>query len=211
LKDLRKMILLEHKQPVIIAGILLAAGAALRMGQSKLLLQWKDETLIHRAASIALEAGLDPVIVVTGANSQGISDAVKDLPVIVVNNPNWQSGQSTSIRVGIKALPERTLAAVFLLGDQPFVSPELIQKLLTTYLQTKPVILAPFVGDKRSNPVLFDHTIFDNLCQLQGDVGARSVFGKYPPAAMSWFDERILLDIDTPEDYARLVNSELSK
>ena len=181
------------------------------MGQPKLLLQWKDETLIHRAARTALEAGLAPVIIVTGAKSAEITAAVKDLAVAVVYNPNWQSGQSTSVRAGIQALPPQTLAAVFLLGDQPFASPELIQKLVTTYLQTQPAILAPFVGEKRTNPVLFDHLLFDNLCQLQGDAGARSVFGKYPPAAMLWPDERLLFDVDTPEDYQRLINSNLGE
>jgi molybdenum cofactor cytidylyltransferase len=197
---------LENKQPKI-AGIILAAGAASRMGQPKLLLQWEDETLIHRAARTASAAGLEPVIVVTGANSQEITACVKDLAVQIVNNPNWQSGQSTSVRVGIQALPEHTLAAVFLLGDQPFVSIGLIQKLVDTYLQTKPTILAPFVGDKRTNPVLFDHSVFEILCQLQGDTGARSIFGQYPPAAMTWPDERLLFDVDTPGDYEKLIRS----
>jgi len=191
-----------------IAGIILAAGSASRMGQPKLLLPWKGETLIRQAARIALEAGLSPVMVVTGSYATEITGALSGLDVQVVFNPDWQTGQSTSVRAGIQALPGDTRAVLFLLGDQPFVTPELIRKLVKTYRQTRPVILAPYVGEKRSNPVLFDRSVFGELCQLHGDAGARSIFGKYPPAAMQWPDERLLLDIDTPEDYARLVNQQ---
>ncbi len=196
----------EEHPPV--AGILLAAGAAARMGKPKLLLPWKGEALIHRAARTALAGGLQPVVVVTGALHAEIQSALSDLPVQVVNNPDSEAGQSTSVRAGIRALPQTTQAVVFLLGDQPFVTPDLIRRLVATYLRNRPVILAPFVGEKRTNPVLFDHSIFDLLCQLQGDAGARSIFGQYPPAAMPWADERLLLDVDTPEDYERLLTSQ---
>jgi molybdenum cofactor cytidylyltransferase len=186
------------------AGIILAAGAASRMGQPKLLLIWKGETLIHRVARTAIEAGLDPVIIVTGSESQKMACALQDLAVQIVHNPDWQSGQSTSVRVGVQALPVETSAALFLLGDQPFVSTMLIQKLVETYFEIHSVLLAPYVGDNRGNPVVFDHSIFDQLCCLQGDAGARSIFASTPPQSMPWFDERILFDIDTPADYEQL-------
>lgn len=189
-----------------IAGIILAAGAASRMGQSKLLLPWKGEPLIHRAARIALEAGLSPVVVVTGAEP-GIASSVTDLPLQIADNPAWQAGQSTSVRAGILSLPEKTEAAVFLLGDQPHISVELIIKLVETYRQTHPTILAPYVGAKRTNPVLFDRSVFDPLCHLEGDQGGRSLFSRFPPSALPWPDEQLLLDIDTPEDYQELIGS----
>jgi molybdenum cofactor cytidylyltransferase len=193
----------EQNHPQI-AGIILAAGAASRMGQPKLLLPWKGETLIHKAAQTALDALLNPVVIVTGAGAQEITDAVKGLPVSIAHNPDWQTGQSTSVRAGIRALPASTQAVIFLLGDQPFVTAELIHALVKTYLQNHSVILAPFIGKQRANPVIFDRSIFNELCQLEGDAGARSIFKKYPPEAMPWSDERILFDIDTPEDYKKL-------
>lgn len=188
-----------------IAGILLAAGAATRMGQPKLLLPWQGEPLIRHAARIALDAGLNPVVVVTGAE-QTIAAVLKDLPLQIVDNPDWQSGQSTSVRVGIQALPAETQAAIFLLGDQPFVTTDLIQQLIDTYRKTRPIILAPFVNNKRTNPVLFDRSVFNLLCQLHGDQGGRTLFDQYPPARMQWLDERLLLDIDTPEEYENLIS-----
>lgn len=197
------MTLSEQNQSNI-AGIILAAGAASRMGQPKLLLPWNEETLIHKTAQTALQARLDPVVIVTGSGAQGIRQAVIDLPVKIAENPDWQTGQSTSVRAGIQALPASTRAVVFLLGDQPFVTTDLIQELIRTYLEKHCLILAPYVGKQRANPVIFDQSIFSELCKLQGDAGARSIFNKYPPTAMPWSDERILFDIDTPEDYERL-------
>lgn len=190
-----------------VAGIILAAGAASRMGQPKLLLPWKGEALIRHAVRVALGADLEPVVVVTGSRAQDIQNALLGLTVNVIYNPDWEAGQSTSVRAGIRALPPQVRAALFLLGDQPFVSVELIRKIVETYSSSRSAIpiLAPFVGEKRSNPVLFDRSIFDVLCGLQGDAGARSIFAQHPPQAMQWPDERLLLDIDTPEDYQRLL------
>jgi len=190
-----------------VAAIVLAGGAASRMGLPKLLLSWKGETLIHRVSRIALEGGMAPVIVVTGAGADKVNAAIKDLSVTAVINPNWEKGQSTSVRVGIKALPKEVNAVIFLLGDQPFVSPLLIRELIKSYSLSHPAILAPFVGGKRGNPVLFDRSIFKVLTELKGDTGARSIFRQYPPTAMPWDDERLLFDIDTPEDYQKLTDT----
>ena len=188
-----------------VAAVILAAGAASRMGQPKLLLSWNGEPLICHAARTALNAGLAPVVVVTGAGASEIQTALKDVAVKIVFNQDWENGQSTSVRSGVNALPPQVQAVLFMLGDQPYVSVELIKKLVKTYADTRPAVLAPYVGEKRSNPVLFDRSTFDVLHLLQGDAGARTIFAKYPPQAMPWPDERLLLDIDTPQDYQQLL------
>ena len=196
------------KNPVNIAAVILAAGSASRMGQPKLLLPWKGEALIRHAARTALEAGLSPVCVVTGAGQEDIRSALTGLDVQLAHNPDYLDGQSTSVRTGIKSLPAETRAVIFLLGDQPFVTAGLLQALVSTYSLMHPLILAPFVNEKRTNPVLFDRGVFESMNQLAGDSGARSLFGQFPPASMPWDDERLLFDVDTPADYQRLLSFE---
>lgn len=189
-----------------VAGIILAAGAASRMGQPKLLLPWKGEALIRHAVRAALEGGLQPVVVVTGAGADEMQLVLAGLSIQLAHNPDWQAGQSTSVRIGVQALPEETQAVIFLLGDQPYVTAGLIRALVRTYAQTRPAILAPYVGEKRSNPVLFDRSLFERMRGLRGDVGARSLFAEFPPAALPWPDEHLLIDVDTLEDYRRLID-----
>jgi molybdenum cofactor cytidylyltransferase len=188
-----------------VAGVILAAGAAARMGQPKLLLPWQGQPLIRHAVQTGLRAGLEPLVVVTGAGAQDLQAVLSGLPVQFAHNPDWQFGQSSSVRIGIQALPQQVQAAIFLLGDQPFVSVDLLQELVATYARTRAQILAPFVAGKRSNPVLFDRVLFEAMCGLVGDAGARSLFAQVPPTPMPWSDERLSFDVDTPEDYRRLL------
>ena len=195
----------QSGENIRVAGVILAGGSASRMGQPKQLLIWQGEALVRLAARTALNAGLSPVVVVTGARGDEVAAAVRDLPVQVVHNPLWAAGQSTSVGAGINALPDDVNAALFLLADQPFVSAGLIGGLIRAYSLSRPQILATYVGEKRTNPVLFDRSTFGELRQLEGDVGARSIFSKIVPAAFPWPDARLLFDVDTPEDYQKLL------
>ncbi|RCK73864.1 MAG: CTP:molybdopterin cytidylyltransferase [Anaerolineae bacterium] len=188
-----------------IAGVVLAAGASSRFGKPKPLLIWRGETLVHRAARLALEAGLQPVIVVCGAEGNAVAEAVADLPVAVVQNPDWSGGQSTSIKAALHTLGEKSGGAIFLLVDQPFISLPLLQALLENHAQSLAPVIAPLVGDRRTNPVLFDRLTFPDLLRLEGDVGGRAIFGRYPPQWLIWQDERLPFDLDTPDDYRKLL------
>lgn len=182
------------------AGVLLAAGESRRLGHPKQLVEWQGQPLVRRAAQAALQAGLDPVVVVTGAFAAEVQVALHDLPVQVVFNPDWAAGQSSSLRTGLEMLPERTQAALFLLSDQPYLTPELIQALTRRHAETQAAIVAPRAGGRRANPVLFDRVAFPELLALQGDAGGRQIINRYPVEYVDWPDERILLDVDTPQD-----------
>jgi len=186
------------------AGIILAAGASIRMGQPKPLLSWRGELFIRHIARTALDAGLSPVIVVAGAHTPEMRTAVADLPVTVIHNAEWEAGQSTSVRCGLQALPDTIGSAVFLLADQPQIPIELVAALCEQHARSLSPIVAPLIGDRRGNPVLFDRITFGDLLALTGDVGGRAVFAKYPIAHVAWPDANLLLDVDTPEDYQRL-------
>jgi len=188
-----------------VAGIILAAGESTRFGQPKQLLDWKGKPFARRVAETALDAGLSPVVVVTGANAEAVESAVKDLDVKIVRNKNWQSGQASSIVSGVKALPQNIGGGLFLLADQPQIGAEVLRALVETHAQSLPAILAPLVrGERRANPVLFDRVAFPDLLALTGDTGGRVLFGKYRVEYIPWLDEVLLFDVDTPEDYERL-------
>ena len=187
-----------------VAGIVLAAGPSRRMeGKNKLLLSVEGEPMVRRAAKAALAAGLDPVVVVVGYDGEQVAAAVANLPVRIVSNPHWEQGQSTSVRAGLQALPEGMGAAVFLLGDMPFVPPTLIRALVAAHAQTLAPIVAPLVDHRRGNPVLFDVSTFPELMALQGDMGGRALFERYRYHPVPWFDETTQIDFDTWEDYRR--------
>lgn len=187
-----------------VAGIILAAGSASRFGQPKQLIHWQGETLVQRAARTALRAGLAPVLVVTGAYAQEVEQAVADLPVKCVFNPHWEAGQGTSVARGVLSLPDRTGAAVFLLADQPQVPMALISSLVESHSSTLMPITGPLIDGQRGNPVLFDRITFKDLSQLQGDIGGRAIFSRYPVQWLPWHDASASLDIDTPADLERL-------
>jgi molybdenum cofactor cytidylyltransferase len=213
-----------------VAGIILAAGESRRFGQPKQLLDWNGQPFVRAVAQTALEAGLSPVIVVTGANAEQIELVVKDLDVTVIRNEEWKSGQASSIKEGIKAFvsPPPSLrdtspksrefgggwegvgAAIFLLADQPQVNPSILRALAEKHAEGLYPIVAPMVMDRRANPVLFDRVTFPDLLLLEGDVGGRAIFHRHRVEYLAWHDDRLLLDVDTPEMYQRLISDERS-
>ncbi len=186
------------------AGIILAGGRSSRFGQPKMLMDWHGKPLVRHVAECALWAGLDQVIVVTGAVDQPLREALSGLRVEFVHNSAWEVGQSTSVRAGVGALAYDIGSAIFLLADQPLVPPELLRKLIDRHEITQAAVVAPRVAGRRANPVLFDRVIFSQLWELEGDVGGRAILNQYPVEYVDWADDNLLLDIDTPEDYARL-------
>ncbi len=222
--SLKQSQILAVYEPV--AGIILAGGGSSRFGQPKPLLDWHSKPFIRAVAEKALSAGLSPVVVVTGANAEQVEIAVNDLPVLIVHNKDWQSGQSSSIRAGLRSLPPPPLrnafpkskgfgdgqegvgAAIFLLADQPQITPTVIRALSEEHARTLAPIIAPLVDGQRANPVLFDRVTFPDLMSLSGDVGGRAVFSKHIITYLPWHDSGLLGDIDTPEEYRKLVNGE---
>jgi len=188
-----------------VAGIILAAGGASRFGQPKQLLAWEDEPFVRRVARTALKAGLSPVVVVTGAWAEDVAEAVNDVVVRIANNPEWQTGQGSSVRTGVRALPAESGAVVFLLADQPQIPVTLIKALRAEHARTLAPIIAPLVNGRRGNPVCFDRVTFPELLALTGDTGGRALFSRYTVTWLPWHEASVLMDVDTEEDYQRLV------
>ena len=189
------------------AGIILAAGESRRFGGPKALLEWKGKPFIRHIVETALQARLDPVIVVVGAVVNPIVEALNGLPIQIIKNEAWQEGQGSSVRAGVKSCEGLTGGAIFLLCDQPQISASLVESLVELHQSNLSKIICPQVDGKRANPVLFDRDIYPDLLALHGDTGGRVLFSKYPISWLPWHDASIAFDIDTPADYQRFLEN----
>lgn len=192
-----------------VAGVVLAAGCSSRVGGDlpKQLLPWDPGgTLVGHAVDRALASRLiSTVSVVSGYCGEQVAAALQDRRVAVVNNPNWASGQSSSVRGAIQALSPDISAVLFLLADQPAVESETIDLLVLAYRRTGAPIVAPvYRNGQRGNPVLFDRCVFPELLALEGDTGGRPVIERYGPAVhLVAIDLPQPRGIETQEEYWR--------
>ncbi len=184
-----------------IAGVVLAAGGSARLGEPKQLIHWRGHPLVWHAVHAA--EALQQIFVVAGESVRETRRALKGEPVQILENPDWESGQSSSVRQGVQAAAESAEAIVFLLADMPFVGPDLVAALVDRHRQTLSALVATRAGGRRANPVLFDRATFDQLRDLSGDEGGRAIFHEFQPEYVDW-DDSVLLDVDTPDDLERL-------
>ena len=175
------------------------------MGKPKLLLPLDGKPIVRWSAERLLRH-VDSLVVVTPPDDAAIKDALKGLKARFVINARPEDGQATSIAVGAWALPGGTDAVVIALADQPRVPDALFADLLALFRSSRKPVAAPVFRGVQGTPVVFDASLFDELRRLDGDAGARAVVRKDPArVATLAVDSDMPPDVDTPEDYARLV------
>lgn len=188
----------------MVSAVILAAGAAKRMGKPKQLLPLGHKPMVWWVANAACQSHVSEVLLVTGAYNNAVADAVRDLPVQVIVNTDWQQGQSTSVKKGVEAVRAGAKAVLFLLADQPLVSADLMNQILAVYDTTAKSIILPVFQTRRGNPVLFDLTCWrEKLLQLEQDKGARDIIVSHPEevATVQLESETVFCDVDTIADY----------
>jgi molybdenum cofactor cytidylyltransferase len=187
--------------------IVLAAGRSSRMGRAKQLEVVDGEPMVVRATQTALATVAGGVVVVTGAYAPAVT--VTLAPILeaagdrlrLVHNAAWATGQASSVRTAVMALPPHCQAALFLPTDQPFVPVVLLNELIDTWQQGAVLVAPALDGQPRGAPAIFDRTLWPDLLALAGDTGARPLLQRYRaqlitiPAEAAW-----LRDIDTPAD-----------
>jgi len=197
-----------------IGVIILAAGVSSRLGSPKQLLPYAGKTLLQHTLQVALDSIADTVVVVFGAHEEQISSLIDPHPAQIVINTDWQEGMASSIRCGINTLTATyptTEGAILMLCDQPYVTPALLNDLITAHTTTSKAIAASRYGDVLGVPALFHKSAFPELLQLKGDVGARVIINQHHNDVAIVPFPKGNVDIDTPEDYEQLKKQDFPK
>ncbi len=188
----------------MIAGLVLAAGLARRMGRAKLLLPVRGKAIVRWSVE-GLAPHVDRLVVVTGPDDASLREALAGLAIEYAVNPKPHEGQGTSIAAGVRTLPPWTRAVIVALGDQPLVPPDVVPALLAAWRRGGRAIVAPVYRGVQGTPVLFSADVFAEITALAGDAGARAIVQARPERVERVaFDVAMPADVDTPEDYARL-------
>lgn len=175
-------------------AVILAAGASRRLGRPKQSVEVDGEALLHRAARAALEAGLDPVFIILGAGVEALEPLIANLPVEVIPNPHWEEGMSSSIRVGLQAIPPTARAVVLLVCDQIHLEAAVLERLIQAFHASPTHPAACFYEGTLGVPAIFPCSAFAELTALRGDKGARLLLRQPGVTPVAWPEGKLDLD-----------------
>ncbi len=189
----------------MICAVVLAAGLSRRMGAQKLLLPFGEKKVITHIVDQLLASSIDEVLVVVGHQARRISTELSGRAVSIVKNPNYKSGMLSSVRCGLRNLPEDWRAVMVVLGDQPSVTTELIDQMLQSFATMEKNILVPLYEDKRGHPLLFSRQYNDEIMTHYDNIGLRGLLHSHPEQVfeLTVLTNLVLNDMDYPEDYQR--------
>ncbi len=191
--------------------MILAAGAATRMGRLKQLLPYRGGTLLGHAIGQAIGAGFESITVVLGAEAGTVKDSIPDNRVDVIENTDWRSGMGSSISVGMRRLQARNAAltsVAILLGDQPLVESSHLQEMMRQLTNGDAAVIAAEYHGTLGVPAMFKQEWFSSLETLPPDAGARYLLRDSNINLLRFPLPEAGVDLDTPEDFAALTSAE---
>lgn len=174
------------------------------MGEPKLTLEVGGRPMLGRTLETIRQSSVDRIVVVLGADAATIRKKVRFVNEKVVVNHEYRRGMSESLKTGLAVVQDEADAVMVVLGDQPFLASETVDRLIDAYQASKAPVVVPVYHGQRGNPVLFDRSLFLQVMNIQGDAGAKSVVLRNEAALreVAVEDQGVLLDLDTPSDYA---------
>lgn len=194
----------EIQRPV--GAVVLAAGLSSRMGESKMLLPWeKGKPIIQHIVEQLLRSRIDHIVVVTGHMAKEIKAIVKPLGVQTVFNRSYKTGEMlSSLKVGLRAMPERISAGLVVLGDQPRIQPKVIFQVMLAYAEGEGEIVAPSYQMRRGHPILIGRRHWPEILNLPRGSSPREVINARAGEIhyVQVDNDSVLRDVDTPQDYA---------
>ncbi|HIE22056.1 MAG TPA: nucleotidyltransferase family protein [Acidimicrobiia bacterium] len=189
------------------AALVLAAGGSKRLGRPKQLEPWGDRNLLGHVLARVAEFPVEEIWVVIGAEAERILSETEFGEANVVENPEWEEGIASSLRVGLDALTRfsRCEQVLIVIGDQPDISPEVVATLLESHRRSGKQVSIPKYGYNWGNPVVVSRPLWSRLMSLEGDEGGRRLW----QAHSEWVNEVRFTgappkDVDTEADVAEL-------
>ena len=205
------------------AAIILAAGSSSRMGggRHKLLLPLDGRPVLTHVIDALLASQARPLVIVLGHQADQVRTHIEALhpDSIIVENPAYLQGMSTSMHLGLQlllsdgykkaGLPYAVDSALIVLGDQPMITSRVIDTLIASYRATGKRIVAPLYAGKRGSPVLFDASLFPELLEVTGDEGGRTVLERHRKEVelVEMGDAIANYDVDTWDAYQQVVEA----
>ena len=189
----------------MIYAIVLAAGCSSRMGIQKLLLPFGEKKIISHIVAQVLSSKVEKVYVVIGHKAEQVARELSGKPVTIVNNPEYESGMLSSVRAGLRHMPQKCTAVLVALGDQPSITTELIDRMIQSFFSSEKKIIVPLHKGKHGHPILFSKTYRDEILANYDDVGLRGILQTHNEDVfeMNVSSQAVLSDIDNPDDYQR--------
>jgi len=188
-----------------IAGIVLAAGASMRMGEPKQLLRYRGRTLLNHVIATAEASRLDHVVVVTGANAQAVEDSIEAERATVVHNPDFQMANMASVVVGASSVDAE--AFLTLPADMPGISAEVIDAVIDCWAAQAPWAALTEYEDRPGHPYLLSQAALDEAADVEGPkvlwrMLVHDDSGRVTRVTVAQSAPR---DINTPEDFEALL------
>lgn len=187
----------------MITGIILASGFSKRMKKDKLLMEVQGEILIEKVIKQTVESDLDKIILVY--RKEEVKEIGEKYKIKTIYNENAHYGQSQSMKLGIREAGDSD-AYMFFVGDQPFLTKELINKLIEEYVNNDENIVVPYYGDTRGMPMIISSKYKDELLKVEGDMGGREIVNNNPHDLRKIYISNYIqgIDIDNEEDLKSL-------
>lgn len=194
----------------MIAAAILAAGESSRMGSPKPLLPIDGSFFLERIVSALRRTRVGAIVVVLGHRAEEIRPRIAHLPVRVVVNERYREGQLSSLQAALRSLAADAPDALLLhLVDHPLLDPALVDLMIERFYATGKRIVVPRYRESRGHPVLVSREFFGELLALEAGRGANEVIRAHAAETLEieTDSEGVAIDIDTPEEYRRLLRS----
>ena len=188
-----------------ISAILLGAGESKRMGVDKLSLPWGRKTMLEHCFETLLKSDVRELVVVLSMRNKGVKNLFQGPKARIVINPLSRMGMGASIRRGLQEIHRHCHGILIALGDQPFLKTRTINALIRAFDQGKGGIIVPSFRGRRGHPVIFHRRFKEELLNLKGDVGGRSIIESHPEdvRVVPVKSTAVVKDVDTWSAYKR--------